>query len=125
MCAPSAWPCGYRVNPPAERARDMKQGAVTSAACAFHSWLQVLMARKTSQIKLDARHKLLLQFTSAASDFSTPAEAASLEKKMKEELLIQITPVGHSSCALFQSHVKSPVKFLWKAKHENSPSEPV
>ena len=48
------------MNPPAERARDVKQGAVTSAACAFYSWLQVLMARKTSQIKLDARHKLLI-----------------------------------------------------------------
>ena len=58
--APFAWLCGCRVNPPAERARDMKQGAVTSAACAFYSWLQVFMARKTSQIKLDARHKLLI-----------------------------------------------------------------
>ena len=42
-----------------EGARDTRQGAVTPAACAFYSWLQVRMARKTSQIKLDARHTLL------------------------------------------------------------------
>lgn len=54
MPSRSLWLCSLRMAPVAieralglEGARDTRQGAVTPTACAFYSWLQVRMARKT------------------------------------------------------------------------------
>ena len=53
---PCTCPCGYRISPQAGGSQGYEAGSCHPAAHAFYSWLQVLMARKTSQIKLDAEH---------------------------------------------------------------------
>lgn len=99
--------------------KNMRKGAVTSTACAFNSWLQVLMAKKTSQIKLDARLTLLIMVHCLLPETFQHLLKPPQWKKWKRSFWFKITPLDipdvASSRVMF-SHLWGPNKGQCKTR---------